>query len=118
MIRCEKRDTYDASDGMKNYLSGNPGIFIDSAVHDIDLCLSFLGEDIQPKSCYVIGNIAKHKQPETIQDVDNAIGIAEWQPRKVGDTPPISYYYCSRIIPHGFDNPIEVVGSTGVFQIN
>lgn len=66
MIRCEKRDTYDASDGMKNYLSGNPGIFIDSAVHDIDLCLSFLGEDIQPKSCYVIGNIAKHKQLETI----------------------------------------------------
>jgi myo-inositol 2-dehydrogenase/D-chiro-inositol 1-dehydrogenase len=51
---------------MKNYLSGNPGIFIDSAVHDIDLCLSFLGEDIQPKSCYVIGNIAKHKQLETI----------------------------------------------------
>ena len=57
---------YDSSDGMRNYLSGNPGIFIDSAVHDIDLCLSFLGEDIQPRSCYVIGNIAKHKQLETI----------------------------------------------------
>jgi myo-inositol 2-dehydrogenase/D-chiro-inositol 1-dehydrogenase len=77
VIRCKNRDIYDSSDGMKNYLSGSPGIFIDLVVHDIDLCLSFLREDIQPKSCYAIGNIAKHKQLETIQGVDNAIGIVE-----------------------------------------
>lgn len=118
VIRCENRDKYDPSEGMKTSLSGNPGIFIDSAVHDIDLCLSFLGEDIQPKSCYATGNIAKHAQLAAIQDVDNAIGIVEWQPRKTGDTPPISYHYCSRIMPHGFDNPTEIVGTTGVLKIN
>jgi len=118
VVRCENRDMYDSSDGMRNYLSGNPGIFIDSGVHDIDLCLSFLGEDIQPKSCYATGNIAKHKQLEGIQDVDNAVGIVEWHPRKAGGTPPISYHYCSRIMPHGFDNPTEIVGTTGVLKVN
>jgi myo-inositol 2-dehydrogenase/D-chiro-inositol 1-dehydrogenase len=118
VLRCENRDRYDSSDGMKTYLSANPGIFIDSAVHDIDLCLSFLGEDIRPKSCYATGSISLHKQLEQIQDVDNAIGIVEWHPRKPGDTPPISYHYCSRIMQHGFDNPTEIIGTKGVLKIN
>lgn len=118
VVRCENRDKYDPSDGMKEYLSGNPGIFIDSAVHDIDLCLSFLGEDAEPKSCYATGNIAKHKQLGAIQDVDNAIGVVEWHPRQAGGTPPISYHYCSRIMAHGFDNPTEIIGTTGVLKIN
>lgn len=118
VIRCENRDKYDSSDGMKTYLSGNPGIFIDSAVHDIDLCLSFLGEDVRPKSCYATGSISLHKQLEAIRDVDNAVGIVEWCPREAGDTPPISYHYCSRTMPHGFDNPTEIVGTKGVLKIN
>jgi myo-inositol 2-dehydrogenase/D-chiro-inositol 1-dehydrogenase len=118
VLRCENRDMYDSSDGMKNYLSANPGIFVDSAVHDIDLCLNFLGEDIRPKSCYATGSIAKHMHLEAIQDVDNAVGIVEWHPREAGGTPPISYHYCSRIMPHGFDNPTEIVGTKGVLKIN
>lgn len=118
VLRCENRDMYDSSDGMKTYLSANPGIFVDSAVHDIDLCLSFLGEDMLPRSCYATGNIALHRQLEAIQDVDNAIGIVEWHPRKAGGTPPISYHYCSRIMHHGFDNPTEIIGTKGVLKVN
>jgi myo-inositol 2-dehydrogenase/D-chiro-inositol 1-dehydrogenase len=118
VLRCENRDLYDSSDGMKTYLSANPGIFVDSAVHDIDLCLSFLGEDIRPKSCYATGSISLHKQLEEIQDVDNAVGIVEWHPRNPGDTPPISYHYCSRIMRHGFDNPTEIIGTKGVLKVN
>ena len=118
VLRCENRDKYDSSDGMKAYLSANPGIFVDSAVHDIDLCLSFLGEDIRPKSCYATGSISLHKHLEQIQDVDNAVGIVEWYPRKAGGTPPISYHYCSRIMQHGFDNPTEIVGTRGALKIN
>jgi myo-inositol 2-dehydrogenase/D-chiro-inositol 1-dehydrogenase len=118
VLRCENRDKYDSSDSMKTYLSANPGIFIDSAVHDIDLCLSFLGEDIRPKSCYATGSISLHKQLAEIQDVDNAVGIVEWHPRAPGGTPPISYHYCSRAMPHGFDNPTEIIGTKGVLKIN
>lgn len=107
VLRCENRDIYDLSDGMKTYLSANPGIFVDSAVHDIDLCLSFLGEPIHPKSCCATGSISLHKQLEQIQDVDNAVGIVEWHPQKPGGIPPISYHYCSRIMQHGFDNPLR-----------
>lgn len=118
VIRCENRDMYDSSEGMKNYLGANPGIFIDSVVHDIDLTLSFLGEDVLPKSCYAIGNIALHKGLEAINDVDNGVGIVEWHAKSPGETPPISYYYCSRIMQHGFDNPTEIVGTEGALKIN
>ncbi|KAM0708886.1 hypothetical protein Q7P35_002922 [Cladosporium inversicolor] len=118
ILRCENRDMYDSSDGMKTYLRANPGIFVDSAVHDIDLCLSFLGEDISPKSCYATGSVSLHKQLGAIQDVDNAVGIVEWHAPKPGGTPPISYHYCSRIMQHGFDNPTEIVGTKGVLKIN
>jgi myo-inositol 2-dehydrogenase/D-chiro-inositol 1-dehydrogenase len=118
VLRCENRDKYDSSDGMKTYLSANPGIFVDSAVHDIDLCLNFLGEDIRPKSCYATGSVSMHRQLDEIQDVDNAVGIVEWHPRAPGGTPPISYHYCSRIMQHGFDNPTEIIGTKGALKIN
>jgi myo-inositol 2-dehydrogenase/D-chiro-inositol 1-dehydrogenase len=118
VIRCDNRDLYDSSEAMANYLRSNPGIFIDTAVHDIDLSLSFLGEDILPKSCYAVGSIAMHKSLEVINDVDNGIGIVEWYAKNEGEAAPISYYYCSRIMQHGFDNPTEIVGTKGVLKIN
>jgi myo-inositol 2-dehydrogenase/D-chiro-inositol 1-dehydrogenase len=118
VVRCDNRDLYDSSEAMANYLASNPGIFIDTAVHDIDLSLSFLGEDIMPRSCYAVGNITMHKSLEAINDVDNGIGIVEWYAKNEGEAAPISYYYCSRIMQHGFDNPTEIVGTKGVLKIN
>lgn len=118
VLRCDNRDLYDDSKSMKTYLGRNPGIFIDTAVHDIDLSLSFLGEDRLAKSCYAVGNVTLHKGLEDIKDVDNAVGIVEWHARKEGEAAPISYYYCSRIMHHGFDNPTEIIGTKGVLKIN
>ncbi|KAI5364657.1 hypothetical protein Slin15195_G041960 [Septoria linicola] len=96
----------------------NPGLFIDTGVHDIDLTLSFLGADVRPKSCHAIGTLALHKELAQIQDVDNAVGTIEWYPASPGDTAPILYYTISRISRPGFDNPTEIIGTKGNLKIN
>ncbi|MCJ1448166.1 MAG: hypothetical protein MMC23_008680 [Stictis urceolatum] len=118
VVRSETRDLYDDSEFYHRYVMGNPGIFIDTAVHDIDLTLMFLGGKSRPKSCQAIGNIALHKDVAKIADVDNAIGIVEWYPPTQGATAPITYYYFSRIMQHGFDNPTEIFGTEGALKIN
>ncbi|WPH04770.1 putative oxidoreductase [Acrodontium crateriforme] len=115
VIRCDNRDLYERTDGMINYLKNNPGIFIDSGVHDIDLSISFLGESIRPKSCYAVGSVSMHHELNDIGDADNAVGIIEWYAE---DADPITYCYCSRIMQHGFDNPTEIIGTKGVLKIN
>lgn len=125
VVRSETRDMYDPSPFYRNYVMANPGIFIDTAVHDIDLTLAFLGAGgkgdearIKPKSAHAIGNIAKHQGLDTIADVDNATGCVEWYPPEPGAVAPISYYFFSRIMPHGFDNPTEIIGTEGVLKVN
>lgn len=122
VVRSETRDMYDPSPFYRNYVMANPGIFIDTAVHDIDLTLMFLGNGdesrIKPKSAHAIGTIAKHQGLDTIADVDNATGCVEWYPPSAGAVAPISYYFFSRIMPHGFDNPTEIIGTEGVLKVN
>ncbi|KXT07252.1 hypothetical protein AC578_2345 [Pseudocercospora eumusae] len=119
LVRCENRDKYDRSEFYMRYIMANPGIFVDTAVHDIDLTLSFLGSGARPKSAYAIGTIALHKELEQIQDVDNAVGTVEWYPAsQSSDVSPISSYTISRIMHHGFDNPTEIIGTEGVLKVN
>lgn len=125
VVRSETRDMYDPSSFYRQYVMANPGIFIDTAVHDIDLTLAFLGAGgngdeacIKPKSAHAIGNISKHQGLDAIADVDNATGCVEWYPPRPGAVAPISYYFFSRIMPHGFDNPTEIIGTEGVIKVN
>jgi myo-inositol 2-dehydrogenase / D-chiro-inositol 1-dehydrogenase len=118
VIRCDNRDKFDRSEFYMRYIMANPGIFIDTTVHDIDLTFSFLGSKARPKSCYAVGTIALHKDLAQIQDVDNAVGTVEWYPPSEGAVAPVSYYYVSRISQHGFDNPTEIIGTDGQLKIN
>lgn len=79
-IRSETRDKFDRSDFYMRYIMANPGIFIDTLIHDVDLTLSFLGADARPRSATAIGTISLHPELERIQDVDNGMGIVEWYP--------------------------------------
>ncbi|OJD33156.1 nad-binding rossmann fold oxidoreductase family protein [Diplodia corticola] len=118
VVRSETRDKYDDSEFYERYVMANPGIFIDTAVHDIDLTFAFLGPHLRPKSCHAIGTIARHHKLAQIADVDNATGCVEWYPPAPGAVAPISYYFFSRIMHHGFDNPTEIIGTDGALKIN
>ncbi|KAL4794394.1 hypothetical protein BDV19DRAFT_379515 [Aspergillus venezuelensis] len=94
------------------YARVSGGIFLDTVIHDIDLTLSFFGDSVQPKSCYAAGIIAHHEEMKDFGNVDNAIGVVEFQDGR------IAYYYHSRTTMHGYDNFTEIVGSDGKIGIN
>lgn len=118
VFRSETRDKYDSSDFYAGYVKLNPGIFIDTSIHDVDLSLAFMGNDLRPRSAYAIGNVSRHLSLREIADVDNASGCVEWYPPSPGEPGPISYYFASRTMPFGFDNPTEIIGTKGVIKVN
>ncbi|KAL4960045.1 uncharacterized protein BDV14DRAFT_193266 [Aspergillus stella-maris] len=112
IVRSQGTEKLDKTGFFINYARVSGGIFLDTVIHDIDLTLSFFGDSVQPKSCYATGIIAHHEEMKDFGDVDNAIGVVEFQDGR------IAYYYHSRTTMHGYDNCTEVVGSDGKIGIN
>ncbi|KAK4548538.1 hypothetical protein LTR36_009448 [Oleoguttula mirabilis] len=86
-------------------------IFVDCAIHDIDLTLWY-PEDPSPKSCWATGTLQHHPELEMSKDVDNAVGVVEFWGGK------IAYFLCSRTQAHGHDVCTEVTGTEGKVAIN
>ncbi|KAF9895129.1 hypothetical protein FE257_000031 [Aspergillus nanangensis] len=112
IVRSQGAETLDKSGFFIDYARQSGGIFVDTVIHDIDLTLSFLGEDIKPKALWATGLIAHHHEMCQFGDVDNAVGVVEFWGGK------IAHYYHSRTTAHGYDNCTEIVGKTGKVSIN
>ncbi|KAL4881840.1 hypothetical protein BJY04DRAFT_207320 [Aspergillus karnatakaensis] len=112
VIRSQGTEKLDKTGYFINYARTSSGIFLDTVIHDIDLTLSFFGDDMVPISCYATGLISHHHEMAEFNDVDNAVGVVEfWDGR-------IAYYYHSRTTMHGYDNCTEIVGTDGKISIN
>lgn len=112
IVRSQGTEKLDKSGFFIEYARQSGGIFVDTVVHDIDLTLSFLGENIKPKALWATGLIAHHHEMAEFQDVDNAVGVVEFWGGK------IAHYYHSRTTAHGYDNCTEIVGTEGKVSIN
>ncbi|KAJ9625915.1 hypothetical protein H2203_004683 [Taxawa tesnikishii (nom. ined.)] len=119
VIRSQTCDMYDRSPFYMRYVMANPGIFIDTTIHDVDLTLSFFGADARPAKVWATGTVTLHPELEEINDFDNAVGVVEWYPDQTKGVPKrISYFYVSRTMKHGFDNSTEIIGTNGSLKIN
>ncbi|KAL4863145.1 hypothetical protein BDV12DRAFT_206735 [Aspergillus spectabilis] len=112
IVRSQGAEKLDTSGFTTNYLRNSGGIFVDTVVHDIDLTLSFLGENVRPKSLWAAGLNTHHHYLAEVRDVDNAVGVVEFWDGK------IAYYYHSRTTAHGYDNCTEIIGTEGKISIN
>ncbi|KAL1998323.1 hypothetical protein VTN02DRAFT_6401 [Thermoascus thermophilus] len=112
VLRSQGCELLDTSGFFVEYAKVSGGIFVDTTIHDIDLTLSFFGEDVKPKALWATGVAALHRELADFHDADNAVGVVEfWGGR-------IAYYYHSRTTSHGYDNCTEVVGTAGKLSIN
>lgn len=112
VIRSQGTEKLDKSGYFVDYARVSGDIFLDTVIHDIDLTLSFFGDDMVPKSCYARGLISHHHEMAEFNDVDNSVGVVEfWDGR-------IAHYYHSRTTMHGYDNCTEIVGTDGKNGIN
>ncbi|KAK4910510.1 hypothetical protein LTR66_017428 [Elasticomyces elasticus] len=112
ILRSQGAEKLDESGSYVDYLCHSGGIFVDAAIHDIDLTLALLGENIKPKALWATGVISHHHALAALGDVDNSIGVVEFWGGKV------AYFYHSRTAAHGYDNCTEVVGTKGKISIN
>ncbi|RKL44797.1 hypothetical protein BFJ72_g3448 [Fusarium proliferatum] len=111
IVRSNTCDLLDETGFFVRYASRNGGIFVDCAIHDIDLSLWYLGNPI-PKACWATGTLQHHPELKDLNDVDNAVGVVEFWGGK------IAYFYCSRTQAHGHDVCTEITGKTGKISVN
>lgn len=68
MVRSNTCDLLDTTGFFVRYASRNGGIFVDCAIHDIDLSLWYLGNPV-PKACWAVGTLQHHPELKQYGDV-------------------------------------------------
>ncbi|KAL4908468.1 hypothetical protein BDW74DRAFT_188464 [Aspergillus multicolor] len=111
LVRSNTCDLKDETGFFVRYAARNGGIFVDCAIHDIDLTLWYMDSPI-PKACWAAGSLQAHPELAENGDVDNAVGIVEFWGGK------IAYFYCSRTQAHGHDVLTEITGTEGKVLVN
>lgn len=111
MVRSQTCDLLDTTGFFVRYATRNGGIFVDCAIHDIDLSLWYLSDPV-PKACWATGSLQHHPELAQSRDVDNAVGVVEFYGGKM------AYYHCSRTQAHGHDVSTEITGTEGKVQVN
>ncbi|KAK7393991.1 hypothetical protein QQX98_013226 [Neonectria punicea] len=112
IFRSHGVERMDDSPFSHQYLKNSGGIFVDSAIHDIDLALMFLGEDSVPKSVSAVGVSTVFSELEEVDDADNAVAVCEFWDGK------IAHFYHSRTSAAGYHNASEIFGTAGKLSIN
>lgn len=111
MVRSQTCDLLDTTGFFVRYATRNGGIFVDCAIHDIDLSLWYLSNPV-PKACWATGTLQHHPELAASGDVDNAVGVVEFWGGQ------IAYFHCSRTQAHGHDVCTEITGTEGKLAVN
>jgi myo-inositol 2-dehydrogenase/D-chiro-inositol 1-dehydrogenase len=111
-VRSQTTDLYDPSPEFSKYIKTSGGIFVDCNIHDLDVALYLIGEDVTPKVAYGTGSSEVFPQFKEWGDVDNSHGFVTF------DEGIVLNVYGSRDNPHGHHSMTEVVGTKGRVLIN
>jgi myo-inositol 2-dehydrogenase/D-chiro-inositol 1-dehydrogenase len=111
MVQSNTCDLRDETAFFVRYAARNGGIFVDCAIHNIDLSLWYLGNPV-PKACWAAGTLQHHPELKDLSDVDNVVGVVEFWGGK------IAYFYCFRTQAHGHDVCTKITGTNGKLMVN
>lgn len=110
MVRAYGLDPEALIEGAIRFAPTSGGIFLDMAVHDIDLANWFLGG--QPASVYAIGGAFVHPEFAQFGDCDNACAMLQYADGSM------AMLYTGRTAAHGYHIETEVVGTAGALRIS
>jgi myo-inositol 2-dehydrogenase/D-chiro-inositol 1-dehydrogenase len=110
MVRAYGLDPEAAIEGAIRFAPTSGGIFLDMAVHDIDLANWLL--DSEPESVWAIGGSFVHPEFATFGDCDNACAMLQY--RNGG----MAMLYVGRTAAHGYHVETEIIGSKGALRVS
>lgn len=112
VFRSQTCDVLNPTGFFFPYVRASGGVFLDLNIHDIDLCLWFLGEDLVVKSVSASGVCAVHPELAELGDVDNGVAIVEFWGGK------LAQLFTSRIMAAGQHDMSEIIGTKGKLVVN
>lgn len=110
MVKATGIDPEALVQGAIKFAPTSGGIFIDMAIHDIDLMRWFLGSD--PVEVYATGATFKH--PEFKACGDDETGIATYKCANGS----LGFVHVGRTAPYGYHVETEIVGTEGTLRIS
>jgi len=109
MIRCYGVDPEKSVQGSIAFAANSGGIFLDLAIHDIDLARWYIGSE--PETIFSIGGCYVHKEFAQHGDADNATSIIKFKNGAMG------LFYAGRTCAHGYHIETEIIGTKGSLRI-
>jgi myo-inositol 2-dehydrogenase / D-chiro-inositol 1-dehydrogenase len=109
LFRAYGQDPEKFIAGSIAFAAHSGGIFLDLAVHDIDLARWFIKSE--PKSVYAIGGCYAHEEFARYHDGDNVSCLMKFENGAMG------FLYAGRTAPHGYNVETEIVGTKGILRI-
>ena len=110
LVRAYGLDPEALIEGAIRFAPSSGGIFLDMAVHDIDLANWFLGS--QPESVHAIGGSFVHPEFAEFGDCDNACAMLQYR------NGAMALLYVGRTAAHGYHIETEIIGSKGALRIS
>lgn len=110
MVKATGIDPEAMVDGAIKFAATSGGIFIDMAIHDIDLMRWFLGSD--PVEVYATGSTFKHPEFKAAGDDETGVAMYKCENGAVG------FVHVGRTAPHGYHVETEIVGTEGAIRVS
>lgn len=111
MLRAYGLDPVAGMDGFVKFLKagGSGGLFLDMAIHDIDLARWYLGSEV--RSVYALGGCFVAPEVANYGDVDNGMAMIQF------NNDAVAMLYAGRTCPHGYQVETEIIGTKGSIRI-
>lgn len=110
LVRSYSLDPIASLASVLRYVPHSGGIFLDVAVHDIDLANWYLGG--LPVSAYAVGGAFTSPEFAAYGDADNACSMLQYAGGEM------AFLYVGRTAAHGYHIETEIVGVEGMLRIS
>lgn len=110
MVKAIGIDPEALVEGSIKFAATSGGIFIDMAIHDIDLMRWFLEDE--PTEVYALGATFKHPEFQAVGDDETAVATYKFKNGGIG------VIHVGRTAPHGYHVETEIIGTEGSIRIS
>ena len=110
LVKATGIDPEAQVEGAIRFAKTSGGIFLDMAIHDIDLMRWFLGAE--PVEVYALGSTFKHPEFREAGDDETGVAVYKFANGAMGAC------HVGRTAPHGYHVETEIVGTEGTIRIS